>query len=103
MTGGRLPRFYPRGDDTYSVRLRETGLSAHAPARGRHVAVFELFVANVAEAGDIVLLGVVLALTLVVGAGLFALDTVVARLHANREAKTRASRDRDPVNGTDGA
>lgn len=46
------------------------------------MATFELFVANVAEAGDIVLFGIVLALTLIAGAGLFALDAVVGRLHA---------------------
>jgi hypothetical protein len=54
--------------------------------------MFEL-VANVSEAGDIV----------VVGAGLFALDAVVGRLHANREAKAGASRDRDRANETGGA
>jgi hypothetical protein len=64
--------------------------------------MFEL-VANVSEAGDIIVFGIVLALTVVVGAGLFALDAVVGRLHANREAKAGASRDRDRANGTGGA
>ncbi len=43
------------------------------------MARFDVLVANVAEAGDIVILGIVLVMTVVIGAALLALDTVVAR------------------------
>ena len=46
--------------------------------------VFDVLVANVAEAGDIVVFAFVLVMALVVGAALLAVDAVVRRLHAKR-------------------
>jgi len=66
------------------------------------MARFEVPVANVAEAGDIVLLAMVLLMTFIVGAALLALDTVVGRLHARRMSKTPAPQNGQPGNGGGG-
>jgi hypothetical protein len=47
--------------------------------------------ANVTEPGDVVLLAIVLALTVVVGGALFALDLVLGRVRAKRKSKGPAS------------
>ncbi len=67
------------------------------------MARLDVLVANVAEAGDIVLLGIVLLMTVVVGTALLALDTVVGRLHAKRESNAPTSRGGDPAKGRGGA
>ena len=61
------------------------------------MARFDVSVANVTEAGDIVVLFIVLVLTLVVGAALLALDAVVGRLHAKRASKAAPPPGRDPA------
>ncbi len=51
-------------------------------------------VANVAEAGDIVLYVMVLAATLIVGLALLAIDAVIGRLGARSERKRRRTSER---------
>ncbi len=63
------------------------------------MARFEVLVANVAEAGDIVLLAIVLLMTLAVGAALLALDSIVGRLNAKRMSKTPAPHNGPPGKG----
>ncbi|MDQ4071018.1 MAG: hypothetical protein M3203_16340 [Actinomycetota bacterium] len=66
------------------------------------MAGFDAMVANVAEAGDIVVLAIALVMTLVVGAALLALDTLVGRVRTKREPKARTSRRPDAANGRGG-
>ena len=61
------------------------------------MATFDALVANVAEAGDIVVLAIVLVMTPVVGTALLALDALVGRLHAKRASKARAPGGGDPA------